>query len=215
MEARAGRLAGSHDLALVNGRIPTMHPGKPVASAVGIRDGRFSHVGRAEALGARSRTINLHGTTVIPGLIDSHVHYIRCGLNPSHEVRIIETATSVAELKQMITARIAQLGLPAGEFITCIGGWNINGLGGSLPTLADLDAAAPHNPVFVSTTGPGGAVTNTLGKGFFTSRNPPVPVNANGTLSAAQGLSALQAVQTDASKLRGRRRRWIAPRGST
>ena len=146
--------AGSRDLALVNGRILTMDPTHPVVSAVAIRDGRFSQIGHAEALGPCSHTINLRGATVIPGLIDSHVHYIRCGLNPGHEVRIIETATSIAELKQMITARAAELDLPAGEFITCVGGWNIDGLGGNLPTLDDLDAAAPHNPVYLSTTGP-------------------------------------------------------------
>ena len=201
--ADSATCAGSRDLALVNGRILTMDPTHPVVSAVAIRDGRFSQIGHAEALGPCSHTINLRGATVIPGLIDSHVHYIRCGLNPGHEVRIIETATSIAELKQMITARAAELDLPAGGFITCVGGWNIDGLGGNLPTLDDLDAAAPHNPVYLSTTGPGGAVTNTLGKAFFTSRTPPVPVNANGTLSAAQGLAALQAVQTDASKQQG------------
>jgi predicted amidohydrolase YtcJ len=37
---------------------------------------------------------------VIPSLIDSHVHFIRCGIKPGHEVRIIETATSIAELQQ-------------------------------------------------------------------------------------------------------------------
>jgi predicted amidohydrolase YtcJ len=194
---------GSTDLALVNGNILTMDPTNPVVSAVAIRNGRFSEIGHARALGPCSQTINLHGATVIPGLIDSHVHYIRCGLNPGHEARIIETATSVADLTRMITARIAELGLAAGEFVTCIGGWNINGLGGTLPTLTDLDKAAPHNPVNLSTTGPGGAVTNTLGKAFFTSRTPPVAVNPDGTLDAGQGLAALQAVQTDASKLQG------------
>ena len=173
--ADSATCAGSRDLALVNGRILTMDPTHPVVSAVAIRDGRFSQIGHAEALGPCSHTINLRGATVIPGLIDSHVHYIRCGLNPGHEVRIIETATSIAELKQMITARAAELDLPAGEFITCVGGWNIDGLGGNLPTLDDLDAAAPHNPVYLSTTGPGGAVTNTLGKAFFTSRTPQCP----------------------------------------
>jgi len=91
------------------------------------------------------------------------------------DVRWLEGATSIAELKQMITARAAELDLPAGEFITCVGGWNIDGLGGNLPTLDDLDAAAPHNPVYLSTTGPGGAVTNTLGKAFFTTRTPQCP----------------------------------------
>ena len=195
--------AGPNDLALVNGHIITMDLANPVVSTVGIRNGRFSHIGNAQTLGPCLQTINLRGATVIPGLIDSHVHYIRCGLNPGHEARIIETATSVAELTHQISARIAQLKLAAGEFVTCIGGWNINALGGILPTLADLDAAAPRNPVFISTTGPGGAVTNTLGKAFFTSQTPPVAVNPDGTLSASQGLAALQAVQTDASKQQG------------
>ena len=100
-----------------------------VVSAVSIRNGRIAEVGRhAQALGPCAQTINLRGATVIPGLIDSHVHFIRCGQNPGHEVRIIETATSVAELQQMIAERIKVLSVPAGEFITCIGGWNRNGL---------------------------------------------------------------------------------------
>jgi predicted amidohydrolase YtcJ len=69
--------------------------------------------------------------------------------------------------------------------------------------LTDLDAAAHRNPVFLSTTGSGGAVTNSLGKAFFASSTPPVPVNADGTLSPTLGLAALQAVQTDASKQQG------------
>ena len=127
--------ARSTDLALVNGNILTMDPMNPVVSAVAIRNGRFSEIGHAQALGPCSQTINLHGATVIPGLIDSHVHYIRCGLNPGHEARIIETATSVADLTQMITARIAQLGLAAGEFVTCIGGWNTRARSASVTSL--------------------------------------------------------------------------------
>ena len=81
-----------------------------VVSAVSIRNGRIAEVGRhAQALGPCAQTINLRGATVIPGLIDSHVHFIRCGQNPGHEVRIIETATSVAELQQMIAERIKVL----------------------------------------------------------------------------------------------------------
>jgi predicted amidohydrolase YtcJ len=117
-------------------------------------------------------------------------------------VRIIETAASVAELAQMISARIKELAVPAGEFITCVGGWNINGLAEKrLPTVAELDAAAPNHPVYLSTTGAGGAVTNTPGRAFFVSRG--VTVNANGTLNAGQGLAALQAVQTEDDRQRG------------
>jgi hypothetical protein len=97
---------GLQDLALVNGRCLTMDDKDSVVSAVAIRNGRIAEVGRhAQAIGPCAQTINLRGATVIPGLIDSHVHFIRCGLNPGHEVRIIETASSIAELQQMISER--------------------------------------------------------------------------------------------------------------
>jgi predicted amidohydrolase YtcJ len=196
---------GARDLNLVNGRFLTMDADDSIVSAVAVRDGRIVDMGRrGAALGPCSRTINLKGATVIPGLIDSHVHYIRCGLNPGHEARIIETATSIADLQQMISTRIATLPVPPNDFVTCIGGWNRNGLAEKrLPTPAELDAAAPRNPVYLSETGGGGAaVTNTSGIAFFQSKG--VAVNAaTGVLSAGQGQAALAALQTDASKQQG------------
>jgi predicted amidohydrolase YtcJ len=190
------------DINLVNGRFLTMDAQNRVASALAIRDGRIARVGHPDGLGPCGRTIDLKGATVIPGLIDTHVHFLRCGQNPGHEVRIIETAASVTELQQMVSARIKELAVPAGEFITCIGGWNMNALAEKrLPTVAELDAAAPNNPVYLSTTGAGGAITNTSGAGFFTSRG--ITVNANGTLNAGQALAALQAVQTEDDRQRG------------
>ena len=194
---------GTQDVALINGRFLTLDNKNTVAGALTIRNGRIAEVGTVGTLRPCAQTIDLQGRTVIPGLIDSHVHFIRCGINPGHEVRIIETATSVAELQQMISDRIQALALPAGEFITCVGGWNRNGIGGALPTPAQLDTAAPNNPVYLSETGGGGAgLTNTLGRTFFASKG--VTVNATtGVLNAGQGLAALQAVQTEADKLRG------------
>jgi predicted amidohydrolase YtcJ len=195
------------DVNLVNGRFLTMDASNRVASALAIRDGRIARVGHPGELGPCGRTLNLKGATAIPGLIDTHVHFLRCGQNPGHEVRIIETAASIAELQQMIRARIAELTVPPGNtelvhFITCIGGWNINGLTEKrLPTVAELDAAAPNNAVYLSTTGAGGAITNTAGAAFFNSHG--VPVNANGTLNAGQALAALQAAQTEDDRQRG------------
>jgi predicted amidohydrolase YtcJ len=194
------------DVNLVNGHFLTMDARNSVARAIAIRNGRIARVGHPDELGPCGRTINLKGATVIPGLIDSHVHYIRCGLNPGHEVRIIETATSIAEMQAMLAARIRQLGTdaPAGDFITCVGGWNTNGLAENrMPTVAELDAAAPQHAVYLSTTGTGGAVTNSIGRAFFASHG--VAVNANGTLSSGAAFSALQSAQTDASKLQGTR----------
>ncbi len=192
----------SQDLALVNGRFLTLDDKNSIVSAVAIRNGRIADVGHAQAIGPCAQTINLRGATVIPGLIDSHVHYLRAGTNPGHEVRIIETATSVAELQQMISDRAQTV--PAGDFITCIGGWNRNGFAEMrLPTPSELDAAAPQNPVYLSeTSGGNAAVTNTRGIAFFQSLG--VTVNpVTGTLTPAQGLVALQAVQTEEDKQRG------------
>jgi predicted amidohydrolase YtcJ len=193
---------GPADLALVNGRILTLDDGGTVADAVTIRDGRIEQVSQRRGVGAALQTVDLRGATVIPGLIDSHVHFFRCGQNPGHEVRIVETATSVAELQQMVSARARTV--PAGEFLTCIGGWNRNGLAEKrLPTPAELDAAAPRNPVYLSETGGGGlGVTNTAGAAFFTAHG--VAVSPAGTVaSTGQAQAALVSVQTDADRLRG------------
>ena len=97
----------------------------------------------AQAIGPCAQTINLRGATVIPGLIDSHVHYLRAGTNPGHEVRIIETATSIAELQQMISDRLRR-----GRCLTAIHHlrWRLEPNGFAerrLPTPAELDEAAP------------------------------------------------------------------------
>jgi predicted amidohydrolase YtcJ len=192
---RAGLCDGSRDLQLVNGHVLTFDANNRVASSVAIRDGRIVAVGDRVNLGPCARRIDLKGATVIPGLIDSHVHFIRDGLNPGHEVRAIELATSISEMQRMISARIEELGVPVGEFVTCVGGWNANGLVEKrMPSLTEVDAAAPRHPVYLSTTGLGGAVTNTLGKAFFESKGVTVDA-ATGALNAGMAFAALRNAQ--------------------
>jgi predicted amidohydrolase YtcJ len=95
--------------------------------------------------------------------------------------------------------------VPAGEFITCIGGWNHTQFAEARrPTKAELDAAAPKHPVYISGTGGGtGAITNTLGQAFFVSKGVSVEDATGVVASTAAALSALQAVQTPADRLRG------------
>jgi predicted amidohydrolase YtcJ len=163
-----------------------------IVSAVAIRNGRFAEIGHPSELGRCAQVINLHGATVIPGLVDSHCHFVRDGLNPGHEVRIIELAASVPELLGMITQRAKSV--PPGQFITCVSGWNINGLAEHrLPTTAELDAAAPRNPIYISEFGgTNKALTNTSGKAWFTAKG--VVVNADGSLAnAGLAFAALRA----------------------
>lgn len=183
---------GATDIALVNGRIHTMDKSNRIVSAVAIRDGRFAEIGQPSELGRCAQVINLHGATVIPGLVDSHCHFIRDGLNPGHEVRIIELAASVPELLGMITQRAKSV--PPGQYITCVSGWNINGLAEHrVPTTAELDVAAPRNPIYISEFGgTNKALTNTSGKAWFTANG--VVVNADGSLAnAGLAFAALRA----------------------
>src|SRR5262249_44403625 len=147
-------------LILVNGNILTLDANNTVAGSIAITDGRITAV-NAHGAGNTNQLIDLRGATVIPGLNDSHIHFIRAGIDPGYGVRDIEVAQSIGEVQAIIANRATTV--PAGAFITCIGGWNRNGLKeGRLPTQAELNAAAPSNPVYLVESGGGGAgITNT------------------------------------------------------
>ena len=116
----AQRNGASADTLLVNGKF--VDGRGVVGGALAIRNGRIDRVGRREELGTAPRTIDLDGRTVVPGLFDAHVHYLRAGVNPGFEARRLERAFSIAELQEAIAQRARSV--PPGAFITCIGGWN-------------------------------------------------------------------------------------------
>ena len=161
---------GGRLLLLSNGKIHTMDPQRSVVSKVRIANGRFAEVGDAAgASGGCTDTIDLAGRTAIPGMIDNHFHVQLVGSRPGYETRAIETAFSITELQAVIRERAK--GVPAGAFITAIGGilprqFQEN----RLPTLAELDTAAPQHPVYIHSSFNGPAVTNSLGKSFFQGR---------------------------------------------
>ena len=189
------------DLLLINGRF--VDGRGIVGSALTIKNGRIAGVGEARALGSAARTINVGGRTVVPGLFDAHVHYTRAGVNPGYEARRVERAFSIAELQEAIATRAASV--PAGGFITCIGGWNHTQLAENRrPTKADLDAAAPKHGVYISGTGGGtGAITNSVGRAFFAAHGVMVDDTTGVVASAQAAVAALQASQTPEDRLRG------------
>ena len=79
------------DLILTGGKVTTLDRTNPQADAIAIRDGRFLHVGSERNViafaGPDTQRIVLGGRRVIPGLIDSHMHIIRGGLNYNMELR--------------------------------------------------------------------------------------------------------------------------------
>ena len=191
---------GSHDLKLVNGRIHTMDQKNSVVSRAIIQDGKFVTGGK---LSPCTKTINLHGRTAVPGLIDNHNHIVLLGIRPGHDTRL-ETATSIADVQAAIKARAKTV--PPNAFITAMGGWNPAQFAEKrLPTLQELDAADSAHPVMVFLAFTGPAATNTAGKAFFTSKGVAVSdtgaIAANGPSIAA--LNALRAVQTFDDKKQG------------
>jgi predicted amidohydrolase YtcJ len=169
-----------------------------VASTVSIRDGRFVAVGNgAPNPGPGNRVINLHGRTVIPGLIESHTHYVSLANRPGYHVAQLELASSIAEVLEMLAARRAQGDVPDGEFITAMGGWNSNQWAeGRLPTLAELDEAVPDRPVLLFQRFNGPSRVNSLGKEFFETVTSPLagPVTVGEDGSIAGGLQSTTAL---------------------
>jgi predicted amidohydrolase YtcJ len=196
--------AGALDLRLSNGRIVTMDARGTVASEVTIQGGRITAVGPSRArLSPCTRNINLQGRTAVPGLIDNHNHLVLMGIRPGFHTPL-EGTTSIAEAQNVLRARATSV--PAGAFITSMGGWNLAQFAEKrLPTLAELDAALADHPalVFQAFTGP--AATNSKGRAFFTSKG--VAVSDTGQIAAnapsLAALNALRAAQTLEDRKRG------------
>ena len=201
MAAAADRCDGARDLRLINGKIVTMDARNSVVPAVTIQDGRF--VAEGQKLDPCTKVINLRGRTAVPGLIDNHNHIVLLGLRPGYDTRL-ETAASIADVQSLIKARAKNA--PPGAFITAMGGWNAAQFAEKrLPTLAELDAAAPDHPVLVFQAFTGPAATNTPGRAFFTGKG--VAVSETGAIApnapSVAALNALRAIQTFEDKKRG------------
>jgi predicted amidohydrolase YtcJ len=141
----------SPELILINGRIATVDHSRPFAEAVAIQNGRFISVGSNEEImrlrASNTETIDLGGRTVIPGLNDSHMHPIRGGLNYNMELRW-DGVPSLADALRMLKEQATRT--PAPQWVRVIGGWTeFQFAERRMPTLEEINAAAPETPVFV------------------------------------------------------------------
>ena len=136
---------------LLNGRFHTVDRTQPLASAVAIADGKFLAVGDVEDVmrhrGPATQVIDLAGRTVIPGLNDSHLHLIRGGLNYNLELRW-EGVPSLADALRMLKEQA--LRTPNPQWVRVVGGWTeFQFAEKRMPTLDEINAAAPDTPVFI------------------------------------------------------------------
>jgi predicted amidohydrolase YtcJ len=139
------------ELILHSGHIATLDPSNPTANAVAITAGRFSNVGVANEVvplaGQHTRVIDLKGRQVLPGLIDNHIHIIRGGLNFNMELRW-DGIRSLSDAMSMLKRQAAIT--PAPQWVRVVGGFSEHQFTEKrLPTIAELNAAAPETPVFL------------------------------------------------------------------
>ena len=147
-----GAMTDQHaDLILYNGKIATQDDRRSMAEALSIRDGRFLTVGTdRDAMafrGEQTQVIDLNDRTVIPGLNDSHTHLIRGGLNYNLELRW-DGVPSLADGLRMLREQARRT--PPGQWVRVVGGWSeFQFAERRMPTLDELNQAAPDTPVFV------------------------------------------------------------------
>ncbi|HEY7339210.1 MAG TPA: amidohydrolase family protein [Bryobacteraceae bacterium] len=180
-------------LALVNGRIHTMDASDTVVATASIRNGRFVAVGgNPPAAAANVRVIDLKGHTVVPGLVEPHIHIVSLANRPGYHT-ILENTTSIREVQEALAAR--RKDVPEGAWITSMGGWHPNQWAEHRhPTLAELDAAVPDRPILLFERFTGPCATNSLGKKYFDAADAgpkvhpdikAVKVSAEGAIAAA------------------------------
>ena len=138
-------------LVLRNGRFATGADLSGRAETVAIEDGRFTAVGAESEVRAQrgpdTTVIDLGGRLAIPGLNDSHIHPIRGGLHYNLELRWDGVPTLAEALERL---RAQAKNTPPPQWVRVVGGWTeFQFEEGRMPTLDEINAAAPDTPVFI------------------------------------------------------------------
>ncbi|WP_372482632.1 amidohydrolase [Bradyrhizobium ivorense] len=133
------------------GLFTTLDRSNPTASAVAIKDGVFTAVGHdsdvMKLAGPPTKIVDLKGRRVLPGLIDNHLHIIRGGLNFNMELRW-DGVWSLADAMAMLRKQVAIT--PPPQWVRVVGGFTEHQFAEKrLPTIDELNAAAPNTPVFI------------------------------------------------------------------
>jgi hypothetical protein len=139
------------EIILRQGKIISADEKDNIYQAVAIRDGKIISLGSNSSIkklqGPATKVIDLKGKTVIPGLIDSHMHAIRAALSYSTEVHWFGLPTIGAALDKL---KHASAQAKPGEWLVVAGGWTEEQFKeGRRPTQEELLDAAPRNPVYV------------------------------------------------------------------
>ncbi|MFL5487244.1 MAG: amidohydrolase [Gemmatimonadaceae bacterium] len=135
-------------IAIINGRVWTGDPSRPWAEAVSIAGDRIVAVGTSSDIRSRNvagALIDAHGGMVLPGFIDSHVHFLSGGMNLA-SVQLRDARTKVEFISRL--KAFAET-VPSGTWITG-GDWDHQNWGGELPQRSWIDSVTPNNPVWIN-----------------------------------------------------------------
>ena len=143
--------AQAPDMVLLNAKIVSADEKGATHQALAIRDRRIAALGNTATIkrmaGKTTKVVDLGGRTVIPGLIDSHIHAIRAALSYSTEVHWFGAQALDEALGRL---RDAARKAKPGEWLIVAGGWTDEQFKERRrPTQAELIAAAPDNRVYV------------------------------------------------------------------
>jgi predicted amidohydrolase YtcJ len=138
------------DVVFKNGNVYTNREGSPRAEAIAIKDGRIVQVGSAIEVApyerVAARVIDLKGRTVIPGLVDAHVHL--SGIGQREATLNLEGIASLEAFLAAVKAEVAKK--KSGEWVKGRGWIETFWKPPVFPTRADLDKVAPDNPVILT-----------------------------------------------------------------
>ena len=144
------RAQTSPDIVLTNGKIVTVDERFSIAQAVAIRGDRILATGSNQDIGQlagpNTRRIDLRGRTVLPGLIDNHMHLLRAAATWTREVRLDGVYTRKQAI-EILRAKAKAVG--PGEWVYTLGGWTRHQFADDSKPFAkaELDQVAPENPV--------------------------------------------------------------------
>ncbi|MEO7167186.1 MAG: amidohydrolase [Chthoniobacterales bacterium] len=148
------------DTIFLNGKVHTVSDAQPHAEAIAVKAGRIVFVGANEAAkkysGSATRTIDLKGRTVVPGLTDSHYHILEVGERLTH--LNLDNATSKESFLNRLKVQADDSG--PGKWIVGRGWIETFWKPPVFPTRQDLDKVAPANPVYLQRADGHGAVAN-------------------------------------------------------
>src|SRR5215510_9638653 len=145
----AGQQSPPPDLLLINGHVITMDRNQPSAQAIAIRQDRIVWVGKNEEarklFGDKIGRVDLHGATVLPGIIDAHTHLVELGKSLLR-LNLKDVASPEAAV-EMVKKQVAST--RTDEWI--LGwGWDEGKWASAYPDNQALSRASPNNPVLLS-----------------------------------------------------------------